>query len=263
MLEKSQIELGRDFANQSFNKGKILLVGVTGSHFYGFPAPDSDFDLKGIHVAPTRELLGLEKPTAAQNVEQMWKNTLCDFTSNEVEQALKLLLKGNGNMLERIFSPFQLFETEEAAQLREMKDFYLSKRFFHHYSGFFQKKCNEFLNNGLFRIKSLLYIYRVALTGIHLLITGEVIGDVKKLGPEYKFEEALELIKLYSETSEKKCLDENSAKQFVERWPGLERRLEEAHASSHLPDEPADLKKCSDWLVEVRLKNITMETSIP
>lgn len=256
MIEKTLVDLGRDFVEKSFNKGTILLVGVTGSHFYGFPAPDSDLDLKGIHVAPTQEILGLEKPTLAQNVEQMWQNTLCDFTSNEVEQALKLLLKGNGNMLERIFSPVQLFETEEAEQLRSLKDAYISKRFFHHYSGFFQKKCDEFLKSDVFRIKPLLYIYRVALTGIHLLITGEVIGDVKKLAPEYGFDEALKLIKIYSETSEKKCLDANSAKQFVDRWPELETRLEEAHASSFLPDTPADMKKCSDWLVKVRLKKI-------
>ena len=257
MLDNSQIELGRNFVDRTFNKGKILLVGVTGSHFYGFPAPDSDLDLKGIHIAPTREILELEKPAPAQNVEQMWQDTLCDFTSNEVEQALKLLLKGNGNMLERIFSPFQLFETEELEQLRILKKAYLSKRFFHHYSGFFQKKCQEFLRSDLFRIKPLLYIYRVALTGIHLLMTGEVIGDVKELAPEYRFEEALELIKVYSETSEKKCLDEDSVKQFIEKWPALERKLEEAQISSFLPDAPTDMRACSQWLVNVRLKNIT------
>jgi len=86
-IEKNQLELGRDFVKKSFNKGKIMLVGVTGSHFYGFPAPDSDLDLKGIHAAPTREILALEKPAPAQNVEQMWQNTLCDFSSNELEQA--------------------------------------------------------------------------------------------------------------------------------------------------------------------------------
>lgn len=50
MIEKTLVDLGRDFVEKSFNKGTILLVGLTGSHFYGFPAPDSDLDLKGIHV---------------------------------------------------------------------------------------------------------------------------------------------------------------------------------------------------------------------
>ena len=30
---------------------------VSGAHAYGFPSPDSDFDLKGAHVVPTECLL--------------------------------------------------------------------------------------------------------------------------------------------------------------------------------------------------------------
>ena len=33
--------------------------------------------------------------------------------------------------------------------------------------------------------EALLYAYRVALTGVHLLETGEVIGDVRETGPIY------------------------------------------------------------------------------
>lgn len=71
------------------------------------------------------------------------------------------------------------------------------------------------MNSDRFLIKPLLYIYRVALTGIQLLQTGEIIGDARKLAPNYGFEEVFDLIKIYSETSEKKCLDENSVKPFV------------------------------------------------
>ena len=254
MIEKKQIELGQEFVSRNFDKGKLLLVAVTGSHFYGFPAPDSDLDLKGIHAAPTRQILALDKPSPAHNVEEMWQNCLCDFSSNEIEQALRLLVKGNGNMLERIFSPYQLFETEEATQLKEIKGAYLSQRFFHHYAGFFQKKCAEFAKSDLFLIKPLLYIYRVALTGIHLLKTGEVIGDVRKLAPEYGFNEVAELIRIYSATSEKKSLDKTAARQFVARWPELEKTLNDALSSSCLPEVPASPDTCSDLLVEIRLK---------
>ncbi len=255
MIEKKQIELGQEFVSRNFDKGKLLLVAVTGSHFYGFPAPDSDLDLKGIHAAPVRQILALEKPAPAHNVEEMWRNCLCDFSSNEIEQALRLLIKGNGNMLERIFSPYQLFETEEATRLKEIKAAYLSQRFFHHYAGFFQKKCAEFAKSDLYLIKPLLYIYRVALTGVHLLKTGEVIGDVRKLAPEYGFSEVDELIKIYSATSEKKSLDKASASQFVARWPELENKLNEALSTSCLPELPGDPDACSDLLVEIRLKS--------
>lgn len=44
-------------------KRRHLVVALSGAHAYGFPSPDSDLDLKGIHVAPTRDLLGLSEPT--------------------------------------------------------------------------------------------------------------------------------------------------------------------------------------------------------
>lgn len=39
-----------------------VVVYLSGAHAYGFPSPDSDLDLKAIHVAKTADLLGLEIP---------------------------------------------------------------------------------------------------------------------------------------------------------------------------------------------------------
>ena len=30
------------------------------AHLYGFPSPDSDYDLRGCHVLPVREVVGLD-----------------------------------------------------------------------------------------------------------------------------------------------------------------------------------------------------------
>ena len=37
-----------------------VVVYLSGAHAYGFPSPDSDLDLKAIHVAKTADLLGFE-----------------------------------------------------------------------------------------------------------------------------------------------------------------------------------------------------------
>ena len=37
----------------------LLFATVSGAHLYGFPSPDSDFDLRGVHVLPLREVVGL------------------------------------------------------------------------------------------------------------------------------------------------------------------------------------------------------------
>lgn len=39
-------------------KRNHLVVYLSGSHAYGFPSKDSDFDIKAAHVAETSELLG-------------------------------------------------------------------------------------------------------------------------------------------------------------------------------------------------------------
>ena len=54
----------------------------------------------------------------------------------------------------------------------------VSKRFADHYRGFFQGMCREHERSERRKAKTLLYAYRVALTGVHLLRTGELIGDV-------------------------------------------------------------------------------------
>src|SRR2546427_752478 len=40
----------------------LLFVTVSGAHLYGFPSPDSDYDLRGIHILPAREVVGLLLP---------------------------------------------------------------------------------------------------------------------------------------------------------------------------------------------------------
>ena len=30
----------------------LLFATISGAHLYGFPSPDSDFDLRGVHILP-------------------------------------------------------------------------------------------------------------------------------------------------------------------------------------------------------------------
>jgi predicted nucleotidyltransferase len=37
----------------------LLFVTISGAHLYGFPSPDSDYDLRGIHILPVSEVVEL------------------------------------------------------------------------------------------------------------------------------------------------------------------------------------------------------------
>src|SRR5512140_3965747 len=74
-----------------------VVVYLSGAHAYGFPSPDSDLDLKAIHVARTADLLGLEVPTPTVDRAEVLDGVEIDYTSNELAHALAGILGGNGN----------------------------------------------------------------------------------------------------------------------------------------------------------------------
>ncbi len=39
----------------------LLFATISGAHLYGFPSPDSDFDLRGVHLLPLEEIVGLQE----------------------------------------------------------------------------------------------------------------------------------------------------------------------------------------------------------
>ena len=39
----------------------LLFATISGSHIYGFPSPDSDYDLRGVHILPLETVIGLKE----------------------------------------------------------------------------------------------------------------------------------------------------------------------------------------------------------
>jgi len=232
---------------------RVVLCAITGAHNYGFPSADSDIDIKGIHLATTQSLLGLTRPQESVDRTEIFEGVECDLTTNEAERALSLLLRGNGNMLERIFSPFQLFDTDAVAELRELAPSYLSRRFASHYFGFGHAVRREHLKADTPTAKRLLYTYRVALTGIHLMRTGEVVADVTVNGPRYGFDEVLDLVALKRQGAEKGAVPPGVDEAHRANWERLDAMLAEARDTSPLPLEPPGLEAVDQWLVRARL----------
>ncbi len=250
------IELARRFVAANPPPGRVLLCGITGSHQYGFASADSDLDIKGIHLAPTPTLLGLSPPAEAHQSLRRLDGIECDLTTNEAGQALRLLLRGNGNMLERIFSPFQLYATPETVALRELARGAISKTFFDHYAGFFRAMCREHEKASQPVAKTLLYAYRVALTGIHLLRTGDLVADLSRLAPDHGFHQALELVALKRASSENGGVGPDEDARHRRAWTRLSEELEAARDRSPLPESPSNSSACEDWLIALRVREL-------
>ncbi len=230
--------------------GRVVLCAVTGSHHYGFTSGDSDVDLKGLHLAPTRSVLGWTAPPQAHDALEDFEEVEHDLTTNELAQGCGLLLRGNGNLLERVFSPHQLFDTAELHELRQLARANLSRRVHAHYGGYLRGMQRQHREDG--RAKSLLYTFRVGLTGLHLLRTGEVVAHLPSLAPIYGYEAVLPLVEAKVRGTEKGRVPDELA-GLTGLWERLEEELTAARQASPLPEEPAAAGDLEAWLVELRV----------
>src|SRR2546426_9217360 len=83
----------------------LLFVTISGAHLYGFPSPDSDYDLRGVHLVPTREMIGLDTPRETIERSTVRDGLEIDFVTHDLKKFLGLLLKKNGYVLEQVYSP--------------------------------------------------------------------------------------------------------------------------------------------------------------
>jgi uncharacterized protein len=229
-----------------------LVVYLSGAHAYGFPSPDSDLDLKAIHIAPTRSLVGLRGESPARDRMEVIEGVEIDYTSNELAHALRGVLQGNGNFIERILGETALASAPSLAELRPIAMRALSRRVHRHYRGFAGSQLNEAEKKST--VKRVLYVLRTTLTGVHLLSTGRLVTDVTALLDDHGFGAARELV-ARKRAGEATPLDGDE----LERWRGELGRaftlLDAAERASSLPLEPANADEIEAWLLEVRQRS--------
>jgi predicted nucleotidyltransferase len=226
-----------------------VVVYLSGAHAYGFPSPDSDLDLKAIHVAKTADLLGFEIPPPTVDRAEILEGVEIDYTSNELAHALAGILLGNGNFLERVLGRMVPHESPLLGELRPIARRALSRRVHRHYRGFAQNQV-RFLEREP-TAKKLLYVLRTSLTGIHLLRTGELEPDLTRLMDRYDLSDAAALVER-KRAGERVALDPAQLEAWRPRVSALFAALDEARAESPLPEEPPNEAEVRDWLIAVR-----------
>ena len=72
---------------------------VSGAHLYGFPSPDSDWDLRGVHVLPPARWSGSRKGRDTLTIEEKRDGFELDLVTHDVKKFFGLLLRRNGYVL--------------------------------------------------------------------------------------------------------------------------------------------------------------------
>src|SRR4051794_31741587 len=82
-----------------------LFATISGAHLYGFPSPDSDYDLRGVHILPAREVVGLGPVRETIESSSVQGGIEIDLVTHDVRKFFVLLLRRNGYVLEHLYSP--------------------------------------------------------------------------------------------------------------------------------------------------------------
>ena len=226
-----------------------LFVSVSGAHLYGFPSPDSDVDLRGCHRLPLHEVVGLDVPTETIEREFDLRGTEVEWVSHDVGKYLRLLVRNNGYVLEQIFSPMVLLGQAFLDELRPIARRCITRHHYHHYRGFYARQRKMIDKEQPKRVKPLLYAYRVLMTGIQLLRTGEVEANLLRLNRHFGLTFLEDLIAL--KTVERATADLDWGFHAA-RLGELESRLDRAYEESGLPEE-RDRQAVNELLVRLRL----------
>jgi uncharacterized protein len=231
----------------------LLFASLSGAHLYGFPSPDSDYDLRGVHVLPLREVVGLNAPRETIAVSADRAGLELDLVTHDVEKFCRLLLRPNGYVLEQLCSPLVVHTTPAHAELRALVPRLVTRHHAHHYLGFAETQWRLFNKERPRRVKPLLYVFRVLLTGIHLMRTGEVEANLVTLNETYRLAYLPELVARKLAGPEQSVLGDGDVAQFAAEYARLRAELEAARESSRLPDEPGCRADVNAVLVRVRL----------
>jgi len=233
----------------------LLFATISGAHLYGFSSPDSDFDLRGAHLLPLKVVLGLHAADETVERSGIHDGLEIDLVTHDVRKFFGLMLHKNGYMLEQLFSPLVIQTTPEHAELKTIAAECITRRHAHHYLGFAKTQWGLFRKADPPHVKPLLYVYRVLLTGIHLMRTGVVEANLSRLNESARLPYIDELIARKTAGPEKGRLDQADLTFHEREYHRLVAELEQAAADSTLPEHATALPALNDLLVRIRLQS--------
>lgn len=221
----------------------IILEGVTGSTAYGLNTENSDVDIKGVYLLPTRKVLEMgfdPQHTTKDHVDPDW-------VYHEVGKFMKLVVSGNPTVTELLYLNEYTQLSPIGQMLIDNRDAFLStKAVMNAYRGYAfsqAKRLNNRTEQGLDGYDSSLknrfakhtrHCFRLLMQARQLLETGTLQVKVTPEQREYLF-----------------AMGEKTADEVVDEFMRQDAEFE--NIVSVWPDEP-DYERLNNLLYEIRMK---------
>ncbi|BDD06102.1 nucleotidyltransferase domain-containing protein [Aureibacter tunicatorum] len=153
---------------------KILLACETGSRAWGFPSPDSDYDVRIIYKHNKEWYLSLNEEK--DSITVFYEDNEIDISGWDIRKSLRLMKKSNAPLLERIQSP-TLYKGDQEF-IKEINDIakanYSRIATIHHYLNLAKKKYEEISFESEYKLKSFFYALRSATACLWILEKEEI-----------------------------------------------------------------------------------------
>ena len=136
----------------------ILHAVESGSRAWGFPSPDSDYDVRFIYVRKPEFYFKLEK---TRDVIELPINDMLDINGWDLNKTLRLLHSSNPTLFEWMSSPVVYRQTDFIDHLRPIMDNYFScKSGLYHYLSMAEGNYRDYLKGDMVRAKKYFYVLR-------------------------------------------------------------------------------------------------------
>jgi uncharacterized protein len=156
-------EVNRRLSSVEVDEGvRILFAVESGSRAWGFPSPDSDYDVRFVYVRPTADYLRLEpmRDVIERPLDGLW-----DISGWDLKKALLLFRRGNAVVVEWLRSPLVYRQVPAAGdELRSLADRHCAPEdAIRHYFGLLRGAWQrDFADRPTVRLKKYFYVLRSA-----------------------------------------------------------------------------------------------------
>ncbi|MDH5178310.1 MAG: nucleotidyltransferase domain-containing protein [Gammaproteobacteria bacterium] len=205
----------------------VLYACESGSRAWGFPSPDSDYDVRFIYCHDPDWYLSLYEE---RDVIEQPINDLLDISGWDLRKAMGLLSKSNGPLLEWLHSPIVYQQVDNVTiTLRELaRKSYRPGNGVYHYLGMAKRGWANLAGVGQIKLKRYFYVLR-ALLCCEWIISEKTIPPVEfpvilaRFYPKGDFRGAVdELMQLKSRSNETDILERE---QYKTLFSVVDRRI--------------------------------------
>ena len=223
---------------------------------YGWESHNSDVDWRGVYLTGTENIIGLWHKR-----DHFTEVSPHDIVVHELAKEISLLLKGNCNALERIYSnPF--FKDPDFYALKALVDRSLNKTGpWASYRGLAVENYNKFIKGGkASTYKKWLYIVRALRAGIHYLNHNQIEPNIHLIPNNATYKEIDYLIdrKMKGSEEEDAYLPNGMQDRLDIIVLDLMDKIDIAYENSNLPHVCPDnvREDAHKWLIEMRKRKI-------